>query len=717
LLGGRVYFEGDLIAYVEPVFDFFGQSLARGHWPLWCPYLFGGQPFLADPNTMTLYPPAWLLLLPSKSLGMGLFYALHLFLAFFGLHRWLAKAGFSPAACRVGAVLYGLSGFFWWEIIHPQVEAGFAWLPWWGWALEGFALEGGRRWAFAAGLAFALLFLTGHFQIFLGAFYGGMIYFFYRASSQPLWRKPLAVKTAGGWLAAGIWGALPLLALAVPFLEFSIYSGRVREASDYLAFNAPLADDPRRLSQFLFPLRAWVPGQFSFSYQTVLENAGYLGIWWPWLFFLAFQESRRRGWFWFWSGAAVFSLLLCLGAATPLHRWVCDWVPGFSFLRAPYRFAYLYVLAGAFLGALGWMNWEERRPVKSAAFFQAWPAYALMAGLGLFYFSNRGPAFWGILLGAAGWAWGGRKKGKALAGWIFLAALALSMIWSGWRTCPSRLGPASNFEFLKNLPELAQIKQKAEGARLFLDKDLPYPVSVNDQTLLGPFPVDLAEAVGLRSLEGYNPLGLWKTSQLFSLPFQTASKLFALEGVVKAPNNPFAPPGFVDQKMGPLAFSQAAAPHPFVYAPGRLEVVEGEGERLALMARKDFDPYRLSYLSQAPPEGRPSEATVRSQALDYQWIQDDPDEEVFRVGRREGGWTVFSEVMYPGWKALVDGKPAPILTANHVFRAVEVPAGSHEVRFSYEPFWWTPVRAGLLLWLLSVAALLRRPFREWALGL
>jgi hypothetical protein len=45
-----------------------------------------------------------------------------------------------------------------------------------------------------------------------------------------------------------------------------------------------------------------------------------------------------------------------------------------------------------------------------------------------------------------------------------------------------------------------------------------------------------------------------------------------------------------------------------------------------------------------------------------------------------------NETWYPGWVAEIDGNRVPILRADVLFRAVEVPAGRHHVVFRYAPF-------------------------------
>lgn len=54
---------------------------------------------------------------------------------------------------------------------------------------------------------------------------------------------------------------------------------------------------------------------------------------------------------------------------------------------------------------------------------------------------------------------------------------------------------------------------------------------------------------------------------------------------------------------------------------------------------------------------------------------------------------VLTDAYYPGWQATIDGVTAPIYEVNVMFRGVVVPAGRHQVVFSYSPLSW---RIGLI---------------------
>jgi len=59
------------------------------------------------------------------------------------------------------------------------------------------------------------------------------------------------------------------------------------------------------------------------------------------------------------------------------------------------------------------------------------------------------------------------------------------------------------------------------------------------------------------------------------------------------------------------------------------------------------------------------------------------------------GLLVLHDIYYPGWIAEIDGRSAPILRADELFRAVELPAGTHRVMFRFTPFSLVNLRAAL----------------------
>jgi hypothetical protein len=55
------------------------------------------------------------------------------------------------------------------------------------------------------------------------------------------------------------------------------------------------------------------------------------------------------------------------------------------------------------------------------------------------------------------------------------------------------------------------------------------------------------------------------------------------------------------------------------------------------------------------------------------------------VTAKQPAFLASSEPNYPGWKATIDGQPAPILDTNAAFRGVNIPAGQHRVQFVFAP--------------------------------
>lgn len=64
---------------------------------------------------------------------------------------------------------------------------------------------------------------------------------------------------------------------------------------------------------------------------------------------------------------------------------------------------------------------------------------------------------------------------------------------------------------------------------------------------------------------------------------------------------------------------------------------------------------------------------------------------------------VLTDTFFPGWIGQIDGQDTPIYRANGNFRAVQVPAGEHTVRFKYSP---VSFRVGSVLSLMAVIAVM-----------
>jgi len=118
----------------------------------------------------------------------------------------------------------------------------------------------------------------------------------------------------------------------------------------------------------------------------------------------------------------------------------------------------------------------------------------------------------------------------------------------------------------------------------------------------------------------------------------------------------------------------------------------------AILFGEEFDPSKEVILEDLTAAGMSRDTTASSVIVESYRL----NEVRIRVNAGQPGYLVCADTYYPGWRALVDGKEAPILRANVCQRAVAVPAGEHAVRFTFEPPSFT---MGWMCTLVSVAAL------------
>jgi uncharacterized membrane protein YfhO len=58
---------------------------------------------------------------------------------------------------------------------------------------------------------------------------------------------------------------------------------------------------------------------------------------------------------------------------------------------------------------------------------------------------------------------------------------------------------------------------------------------------------------------------------------------------------------------------------------------------------------------------------------------------VVRATADQPGLLVLADAFHPGWRAIVDGRPEPVLRVNHVLRGVALAPGAHDVEFEFAP--------------------------------
>jgi uncharacterized membrane protein YfhO len=102
------------------------------------------------------------------------------------------------------------------------------------------------------------------------------------------------------------------------------------------------------------------------------------------------------------------------------------------------------------------------------------------------------------------------------------------------------------------------------------------------------------------------------------------------------------------------------------------------------MRQPDFDPARTVILP-APATGAAPARPVANSGDQAEVVTYEPERVVVRTQSGSGGYLVLADSYYPCWEATVDGRTTPILRANLMFRAVELPAGEHQVEFVYRP--------------------------------
>jgi hypothetical protein len=113
-------------------------------------------------------------------------------------------------------------------------------------------------------------------------------------------------------------------------------------------------------------------------------------------------------------------------------------------------------------------------------------------------------------------------------------------------------------------------------------------------------------------------------------------------------------------------------------------VVENANKEISLM--NSFNPSKEAIISntfkdQITKSSFPVQENEKIELVSYQ-----PDELLYKYSARDEKLAVFSEIYYPaGWKCYIDGKESQYFRTDWILRGMVVPAGDHEIKFTFKP--------------------------------
>ncbi len=638
----------------------------------------------------------------------------------------LAMTGVSRLAALAGAIAFMFSDLFVTHFGNLNMIAVAAWLPLIFLCYHRALAEERPSMAVAAGAFLGVATLAGHIQITLFIAFALVLYTLYgkrqrgtESTSQrgnPITPLPrYLVYSLGRYLVPCCLVAFCFAALAlIPSYEMAGHSVRAemsyQEASQY---SLP----PVGLIGLLIPgFFGRGPAGFWGPWDRV--EVGYIGVLSLVLAVLAVLLRRDRLTR-FLVCLAILSLLLAFGGYTILHGWL-TLLPGFDKVRAPARFTYLLDFAVAALAALGLdallgplsskMRALFHRLLKAASWL--WLGAAII-GLPLGYHAiltaqGRDPAIYKrtvsavnglvffllilaaslVILNLRRYRWCKRERQRWVVGALAVGLIALDLFSMGAYTDLEYNDPTVGFqhpeaiEFLKSDPSYYRIDT---GTGVW---DVWQP---NTSLLHGLFdvsgiwnPLQLADyrrywdAVGLRGL---------RSSRLYD--FVNAKYVIGHKDV-PLDWDKFVPVFDRDPQINVYLNTQSL---PRAILVHQAIAVPDQESAFVHIQDPDFDPASSVIVEggkalqgSGGAGGQGSREAEGESLLDITVYR--PNSIHLTANTLTEAYLVLSEVYYPGWRAYVDGRAAPVLRANYAFRAVYLEPGYHEVRLVFEPLSW-----------------------------
>jgi len=709
------------------------ESFHRMEFPLWNPYIMTGTPLLANSQSGLLFPLNWPFYFLPLFLGFTVSALLKMFIASMGTYAFSRKLSLSHPSAILAGTIYAFSVFniFW--LNHPHTSATIL-FPILLLLAERVRESPSPSNMALLGLTVGVQLLGGHVEIaFQIAFAVTLFFLFrvvdYRKDGKALFLR-LKIFVGGytlGFFLAGV--------LMIPFLEFLSQSAtwQVRSNSNPL-FLLPMG----LLSLFFSDLFTKVQWPFDISGYHSLSL--YVGIA-PLILGTMTLVARPQKMSIFFAGFSLFALTIVFGVS-PLFPLLTS-LPLLK--QAPnYYMVLFHVLGVSLLGGMGMdlVSSEGKDPSldrKVIVFFITASFMILFLMTGFLWLVAKTSFVSPILKGLeelSASALGPilRQVGKSFSRSLFLSGLTLALIAVAvlmqqfrhiWRIFAIGLVFADLFIAGSGWNPVIPIhwaKPSSPPAIQFLKQDKEVYRIAGVEPVMIP---NLATLCGLQDVRGYDVpveyryhfffqkalkgktawwiydfpkinmeavpyLSLLNVKYVLSLTPLPAPLALVYDKEIKIYNNPEAFPRafLVHQvetvKNGPEALERVMALGPELT---RIAVIEGSLPESSLT------------LTQA---GEKRRARDRVQMIAYSARQVE-----IEVETSSPGLLVLGDTYFPGWKAEIDGKAAPILRANYLLRGVVVGSGNHRVGFYYNPFsfylglCFTAVSGAIILWCLK----------------
>ena len=728
-LSGHVAIPWDAKAHFQPQISFLAQSLHRGESPFWNPYVFAGQPQIADPQSLIFSPPYLLLalLVPDPGLRAADATLLAALLAgAIAIALLFRDRNWHPAGAVLAALAFAYGCSAAWRIQHVGQVLSLAYWPIAWLLLERALKRSSVPYGIAAGCVAGFLVLGRDQVAYLAVWHlTGLVAWHVFAGAGRWPRLRAAILPLAGGLVAGLVVAGPPIVLTALFQADSNRTvidlegagrGSLHPALLVTALVPNLfgADGPL-MQHWGPPSPIWGDiqlylarnmGQLYFGILPLALIAG-VGIG---AGRLASREVRWAGLF------LVLMLLYALGRYTPVFALLFETIPGIAFFRRPADAAFLIGGMAAFLAgyALHRLLTDAALPLARTL---AAAALVLTGGLvaGAMIAQSKGQlayasqhlaqAALATVLALVALALLRRWRDASpvvLAGMVALAMAADLALHNGPND--STALPSAEYDVLR--PDSANATIAALKQRVVAEGDRRDRIELAGIGFHWP---NASMTHRLDHVLGYNPVRLRHYSQAtgaqdhVALPDQRrfaplmpsyrsllADMLglrFIATGVPAQEIDPSLREGdLVPSGRTKDAFlyeNPRALPRIFVATNWRSvdsQAIIDTGQWPA-----GFDPRRETLIDSASPmpaltaPDEPDQASAR--ILDYRNTS-----VTVAVEAPQGGVLVLRDVWHPWWEVEVDGNPATMLRVDAIFRGVALPPGARQVRFVFRPF-------------------------------